>query len=74
MSISSIYMACFLLNILAMALNMDIIPDIDKYIYTCDVYGYNLSILWSPLKNRTPNTFTIVNFGHPVSKSWLRPC
>ena len=28
----------------------------------------------STLKNRTPKDFTIVNFEHPVSKSWLRPC
>ena len=38
------------------------------------VYGYNQSILWSPFKNRTPKNFTINNFGHPVSKSWLKPC
>ena len=34
---------------------------------------WNLSILWSPLKIWTPTKFTIANFGHPVSKSWLRP-
>ena len=27
----------------------------------------------SPLKNRMPKKFTIANFGHPVSESWLRP-
>ena len=34
----------------------------------------NLSILWVPLKIRMPKKFTSGNFGHPVSKSWLRPC
>ena len=38
------------------------------------VLTFNLSILWPPLKVRTPQNYTIVNFGHPVSKSWLRPC
>ena len=37
------------------------------------VYGWNLSILWSPFKIWTPKNFTIANFGHPVSKYWLRP-
>ena len=23
---------------------------------------------------KRPKSFTIANFGHPVSKSWLRPC
>ena len=32
------------------------------------VVKINLSILWSPLKNRTPN-FTIANFGHHISKT-----
>ena len=27
----------------------------------------------SPEKRRTPKSFTIANFGHPVLKSWLRP-
>ena len=27
-----------------------------------------------PLKNCTPKSFSIANFRHPVSKSWLRPC
>ena len=31
-------------------------------------------MLWSPLKNMTPEDFTIANFRHLVSKSWLRPC
>ena len=30
--------------------------------------------MWCPLKNRMPQNFTIGNFGHPVSKSWLGPC
>ena len=34
----------------------------------------DLNVLWSPLKNRIPQNFAIANFGHPVSKSWLRPC
>ena len=34
-----------------------------------DVYHCNLSILWSPLKNRTPQNFTIAYFGHTVSKT-----
>ena len=38
------------------------------------VYGCNLSILWVPLKNRIPKFNTIAIFGHPVSRSWLRPC
>ena len=29
--------------------------------------------MWFPLKNGMPRNFTFVNFGHPVSKSWLRP-
>ena len=44
-------------------------PYFDKCIH---VYGLNLNILWS-LKFCTPKDFTIVNFGHPVSKPWLRP-
>ena len=32
-----------------------------------------MNILMSPMKNRTPKNDTIDNFGHPVSKSWLRP-
>ena len=37
------------------------------------MYGQNQSILWSPWKIGTPLNFTIAYFGHPVSKSWLRP-
>ena len=33
-----------------------------------------MSISWSPLKVWTPKSFTIANFRHPLSKSWLRPC
>ena len=32
-----------------------------------------LCILWSRLKNRTPQDLTIANFRHTVSKSWVRP-
>ena len=44
-------------------------PYFDKFVH---VYGWNLSILWSPLNIWMPQNFTIANFGHPVSKSWLR--
>ena len=37
------------------------------------MYGANLNISCSPLKNKTPKHFIIANFGHPVSKSWLGP-
>ena len=37
------------------------------------VYGCIVSIVWSPSKDRTPQNLTINNFGHPVSKAWLRP-
>ena len=37
------------------------------------VYGWNLSILWPSLKIWMPKNFTIGNFGHRVSKPWLRP-
>ena len=45
-------------------------PYFNKFIH---VYGLNLNILWSSLKIWMPINFTIANFGHPVSKSWLRP-
>ena len=45
-------------------------PYFDKLIH---VYGWNLGILWSPLKNWTPQNFAIANFVHLVSKCWLRP-
>ena len=35
------------------------------------VYGYNLSILWFPLKNRTPKKLAIANFRHPVFRFCL---
>ena len=34
----------------------------------------NLSKLWSTFKNRMPKSFTLANFEHPISESWLRPC
>ena len=54
-----------------MTLYKDIMPYLDKFIH---VYGWNLSVLWSPSKIWTPKSFSIANFRHPVSKSWLRPC
>ena len=42
-----------------------------KYMLINDCY---LIVLLSPLKNRMPKNFTMVNFGHPASKSRLRPC
>ena len=53
-----------------MPLYKDIMPYFDKFIH---VYGFSLNILWSSLKIWMPKNLTIVNFGHPVSKSWLRP-
>ena len=53
-----------------MTLNKDIMPYFDKFIH---VYGSNLSILGS-FKIWTPKKFWFGNCGHPVSKSWLRPC
>ena len=52
-----------------MTLFNDIMPYFDEFIH---VYGWNTSILWSPLKFWTPKNFTTANFRHPVSKSWLR--
>ena len=60
----------FHLHIIPMTLYEDILPYLDKFMH---VYGLNLSILWSILKNWTPQNFTIANFGHPVSESRLRP-
>ena len=52
----------------------DIVKDIMLYfIKQIRVYGCNLSLPWSSVKNRMPQNFTIVNFWYPVSKSWLRP-
>ena len=61
----------FHLHIIPMTLYKDIMPYFDKFIH---VYGWNMSILWSPSKFWTPQNFAIANFRHPVSKSWLRPC
>ena len=61
---------CHLL-IIPMTLFNDIMPYFDEFIH---VYGWNMSILWSPLKIWTPKNFTTANFRHPVSKSWLRHC
>ena len=59
----------FHLLIIPMTLFNDIMPYFDEFIH---VYGWNMSILWSPLKIWTPQNFTTANFRHPVSKSWLR--
>ena len=59
----------FHLLIIPMTLFNDIMPYFDEFIH---VYGWNMSILWSPFKIWTPKNFTIANFRHPVSKSWLR--
>ena len=66
MSVSNIQLKFFHLNIIAMTFYNDIMPDLNELMYA---YGCHFSILLSPLKNRTPPNFTIVNFGHPVSKS-----
>ena len=59
----------FHLLIIPMTLFNDIMPYFDEFIH---VYGWNMSILWSPLKIWTPKNFTTANFRHPVAKSWLR--
>ena len=52
---------------------MTLLKDIMSYFNKKNhVHGY-LYILWSHLKNMIPQNFTIVNFRHPVNKSWLRP-
>ena len=61
----------FHLLIIPMTLFNDIMPYFDRFI---PVYGWNMSILWSPIKVWTPKNFTTANFRHPVSKSWLRHC
>ena len=61
----------FHLLIIPMTLINDITPYFDEFIH---VYGWNMSILWSPFKIWTPKIFTTANFRHPVSKSWLRHC
>ena len=62
----------FHLHIIPMTLYKNIMPYFDKFVHV--LYGWNLSILWSPLKIWTPKNLTIANFGHPISKSWLRLC
>ena len=59
----------FHLLIIPMTLFNYVRPYFDEFIH---VYGWNMSILWSPLKIWTPKNFTSANFRHPVSKSWLR--
>ena len=59
----------FHLLIIPMTLIIDIMPYFDEFLH---VYGWNISISWSPLKIWTPKNFTTANFRHPVSKSWLR--
>ena len=69
-SISSIKLIFFYLNIIPMTLYTNIRQYFIKEIH---VYGCNLSILRSPLKNKISQNFTNANFGHLVSKSWLIP-
>ena len=52
-----------------MTLINSIMPYFDEFIH---VYGWDMSILWYPLKIWTPKNFTTAKFRHPVSKSWLR--
>ena len=59
----------FHLLMIPMTLFNDIMPYFDEFIHVC---GWNMSILWYPLKIWTPQNFTTANFRHPVSKSWLR--
>ena len=40
-----------------------------KYVYIVVSYMYVVVAL----KDRTPKNFKVANFGHTVSKSWLRP-
>ena len=54
---------------ISMTLFNSIMPYFGEFIH---VYGWNMSILWSPLKIWTPKNSTTANFRHPVSKSWLR--
>ena len=60
----------FHLHIIPITLYKDIMPYFDKFTH---VYGWNLSILWSPIKIWTSKNFKTANLGHPVSKSWLWP-
>ena len=59
----------FHLLIIPMTLLNDIMPYFDEFIHIC---GWNINILWSPLRIWMPKNFTTANFRHPVSKSWLR--
>ena len=59
------------LLIIPITLCNDIMPYFDEFIH---VYGWNMSILWPPLKMWTPQNFTTAYFRHPVSKFWLRHC
>ena len=61
----------FHLLMIPMTLINDIMPYFDEFIHT---YGWNMSMLWSPLKIWTPKDFTTADFWHPDSKSWLRQC
>ena len=70
-SISRMELKFFPLYLIPMRLYNDSMLDFNEKIHVYDCY---LSITVSSLKSRTPKNFTIVNFGHPVSKSWLRPC
>ena len=60
----------FHLHIFPMPSYKDTMPYFDKFIH---VYGLNMNVLWSSLKIWTPKNFTLANFSHPISKSWLRP-
>ena len=64
------YLISFHFYLILMALCMDIMLYFIEQIHD---YGWNLSILRSPIKKRMPKNSTIAIFGHPVSKSWLRP-
>ena len=55
----------FHLCMIPLTLYKDIMPSFNNQIHVNDC---NQIVLWSPLKD-----ITIANFGHPVSKSWLRP-
>ena len=54
-----------------MTLDKGIMPYFNKFIH---VYGCNLSIFCSTLKNNKPQNFTIGKSCHPVSKSLGRHC
>ena len=58
------------LHIFPLIFYKETMPQFDTYIH---VYGWNMSILWSPFKIWMPKDFIIANFRHPLSKSELRP-